>query len=185
MKIGLMLRHMGRQPGGIGTYTEMMVRYILRADHTSQYVLFYCDPSQLHSFPAQPNVEEVLLPSRFKLFWDQVSVPAAAHRRKLDLIFNLKGSVPLFTACLTVSVQHGADHFAMPEQYELLDRAYVRLFMPWFWRKANAVIAVSNDASARLAKLMDSATAAKLHTIYHGVDRRFSPSPNPAAIQDF
>jgi hypothetical protein len=54
MRIGLMLRHLGRQPGGTGTYTNMMVSHMLAADRNNEYVLLYDDPARLQSYTAQP-----------------------------------------------------------------------------------------------------------------------------------
>src|SRR4051794_286470 len=119
MRIGLMLRHLGRQPGGTGTYTSMMLRHMLAADRNNEYVLLYDDPARLGSYAAQPNVKEVAVRSRSKLVWDQIIVPLLAWRHRLDVIFNLKMTVPLLAPCATVFVQHGADWFVMPEQYPL------------------------------------------------------------------
>jgi glycosyltransferase involved in cell wall biosynthesis len=173
MRIGLMLRHLGRQPGGTGTYTNMMVRHMLAADRSNDYVLLYDDPSRLGAYAAHPNVTEVAVRSRSKLVWDQFVVPWLARRYGVDVIFNLKMAVPFLAPCHTAFVQHGADWFVMPEQYPLSDRLYVKLFARLYWRRADRIVAVSADTEQRLARLMDSKTAAKLHTICHGVDPKF------------
>jgi glycosyltransferase involved in cell wall biosynthesis len=182
MRIGIMLRHQGRQPGGTGTYTTMLVRHVLEQDSSNEYVLLYDDKSRLGSFAKKQNVTEVAAGPRIKLFWDQVVVPWLARRHKLDIIFNPKLSVPLMAGAMTVFVQHGADWFEMAEQYPLYDRLYVTLFARLYWRKAKRIISVSNDASRRLARRMDEKTAAKLHTIHHGVDERFNSSAEPEAV---
>src|SRR5688572_19599770 len=182
MRIGIMLRHQGRQPGGTGTYTNMLVRHVIEHDKTNEYVLLYDDKSRLGSFGDKQNVREVAAGPRIKLFWDQFVVPWLARRHKLDIIFNPKLSVPLLAGAMTVFVQHGADWFEMAEQYPLYDRLYVMAFARLYWRKAKRIISVSNDASHRLARRMDEKTAAKLHTIYHGVDERFNPSPDPSGV---
>jgi glycosyltransferase involved in cell wall biosynthesis len=148
----------------------------------NEYVLLYDDKSRLGSFAKNRNVTEVAAGPRIKLVWDQVVVPWLAWRHKLDVIFNPKLSVPLLAGAMTVLVQHGADWFEAADQYPLYDRLYVTLFARLYWRKANRIVSVSNDASHRLARRMDEKTAAKLHTIYHGVDQRFNPSPDPEAV---
>lgn len=185
MRIGLMLRHQGRQPGGTGTYTNMMVRHMLALDRRNEYVLLYDDESRRNSYASYRNVREIVIPSRFKVLWDQVIVPWVARRERLDVVFNLKLSVPLLAPCPTMFVQHGADWFVMPEQYPLLDRWYFTLFAPLYWRKAARIVSVSKDAERRLASLMDDRTSAKLCTVYHGVDRRFRPQQDPAALRAF
>lgn len=182
MRIGLMLRHLHRQPGGTGTYTNMMVHHMLAADHSNEYVLLYDDPSRLGSFATRPNVTEVAVQSRSKLLWDQLVVPWLAWRHGVDVIFNLKMTVPLIAPCYTAYVQHGADWFVMPGQYPLSDRLYVKLFARLYWRRADRIVAVSADTKQRLAKLMDLKTGAKLHTICHGVDPKFGATPDPQAL---
>jgi glycosyltransferase involved in cell wall biosynthesis len=185
VKIGLMLRHQGRQRGGTGTYTTMMVQHLLALDRRNEYLLLYDDYCGLGSYPTYPNVRELVIRSRSKLVWDQLLVPRVARREKLDLIFNPKLSVPLLAQCATMFVQHGADWFVMPEQYPLLDRLYFSFFAPLYWRKATQIISVSKDAEHRLTELMDARTAAKLRTVYHGVHERFQPMRDRAALTAF
>lgn len=185
MRIGLMLRHEGRQRGGTGTYTRMMVQHMLALDRQNEYVLLYDDKSHLNAYPSYPNVREIAIPSRSKLVWDQCIVPWVAYREKLDVVFNLKLSVPLLAPCRTAFVQHGADWLVMPEQYPLLNRLYRSLFVPLFWHKATRIISISQDAQRRLANRMNRGTAAKLYTVYHGVDDRFRPNRDAATLATF
>lgn len=185
MRIGLMLRHQGRQPGGTGTYTNMMVRHMLALDGRNDYVLLYDDASQLASYPRNANVRELVIPSHSRLVWDQIIVPWIARRERLDVIFNPKLSVPLLAPCPALFVQHGADWFVMPRQYPWHDRLYFTLFAPLYWRKAACIVTVSKDAERRLASLMDRRTAAKLATVHHGVDRRFEPIRDAGALAAF
>jgi glycosyltransferase involved in cell wall biosynthesis len=182
MRVGLMLRHVGRQPGGTGTYTNRMVDRILTTDHSNQYLLLYDDPGRLGSYAANPHVTELAVRSPSKLLWDQVVVPWIARRHRLDVIFNLKTSVPLLAPCPVMYVQHGADWFVVPEQYPLSDRLYVKLFAPLYMWRADLIVSVSEDASRRLAKLIGAKNAAKLVTIPHGVDSRFSALPDVSAL---
>jgi hypothetical protein len=109
MRIGLMLRHLGRQPGGTGTYTNMMVSLMLAAHRNNEYVLLYDDPARLQSYTAHPNVTEVAVRLHSKLLWDQLIVPWLAWRYQVDVIFNLKMTAPFLAPCYTTCVQHGAD----------------------------------------------------------------------------
>src|SRR5688572_1844638 len=162
MKIGLMLRHQGRQPGGTGTYTKMMVQHLLALDRRNEYLLLYDDDSRIGSYPYYPNVRELVIRARSRFIWDQLLVPRIARSERLDVVFNPKLSVPLLAPCVTMFVHHGADWFEMPEQYPWLDRLYFSFFARLYWRKATRIISVSKDAEHRLAKLMGSRTAAKL-----------------------
>ena len=178
-----MLRHLGRQPGGTGTYTDKMLESILTADGVNEYVLLYDTRERLGSYAQFPNVTEVAVRCPSKLLWDQIVVPWLARRHDLDVIFNLKMSIPLLAPCPTMYVTHGADWFVMPEQYPFLDQLYVRLFARLYWRRAARIVSVSADATRRLAALMDANDAAKLITIHHGVEARFSEPRDLQAVR--
>jgi glycosyltransferase involved in cell wall biosynthesis len=183
-RFGLMLRHLGRQPGGTGTYTNMMVSTMLSIDPGNEYVLLYDDPARLGSYARFPNATEVACRAPSKLLWDQLVVPWVARRHKLDAIFNLKMTVPLLAPCPTAMVQHGADWFVMPEQYPFMDRLYVRLFARLYWRRASRIVSVSDDSKERLARLMNAKSAAKLVTIFHGVDTKFTRQPDSQSLAE-
>ena len=181
-RFGLMLRHLGRQPGGTGTYTNMMVRNILSIDHSNEYVLLYDDPARLGTYRHFPNAIEVACRAPSKLLWDQLVVPWLARRHGLDAIFNLKMTVPLLAPCPTALVQHGADWFVMPEQYPIMDRLYFTLFARLYWWRATRIVSVSDDSKQRLARIMNASAAAKLVTIFHGVDAKFTTQPDAQSL---
>jgi glycosyltransferase involved in cell wall biosynthesis len=155
---------------------------MLTADRVNEYVLLYDDPERLGTYAGFPNVTEVAVRCPSKLLWDQIVVPWLARRHGVDVIFNLKMSIPLLAPCSTMYVQHGADWFVVPEQYPFLDQLYVRLFSRLYWQRADRIISVSADATRRLAALMGAKNAAKLVTIHHGVDSQFSAPRNPQAL---
>jgi glycosyltransferase involved in cell wall biosynthesis len=161
----------------------MIVRHMLAMDQEHEYYLLYNDEAHLNTYQSYPNVKAIAIQSRSKFFWDQVIVPWLAWKHKLDVIFNPKLTVPLLTGCLTVFCQHGADWFVMPEQYEVFDRLYFTLFARLYWWKANRIISISKDTEQRLARIMNKKTAAKLCTIYHGVDKQFALVQDPAAVK--
>jgi glycosyltransferase involved in cell wall biosynthesis len=184
LRFGLMLRHLGRQPGGTGTYTNMMVRHMLSLDQTNEYVLLYDDPTRLGTYKDFANATEISCRASSKLLWDQLVVPQLAKRYRLDALFNLKMTVPLFSPCPTALVQHGADWFVMPEQYPILDRLYVKVFARLYWRRAKRIVSVSEDSKQRLSALMDPSIAAKLVTIFHGVDTKFTRKPEAKSLAE-
>ena len=176
MRIGLMLRHVGKQAGGIGTYTNEIVRHLLKADSENEYILFYREKEQAGSFGIHPNVREVALRAPSKMIWDQVVVPFGAKRERCDVLFNLKLSVPFLSPCKTAFVVHGADWFMFPQNYPLLHRIYHRFFMMLYIKRADAVVSISNNATALLLKA-GLVSEKKVATIHHGVNGRFLAEP--------
>jgi hypothetical protein len=144
MRIGLMLRSLDEQ-GGIGVYTRNLVQELLSIDHRNQYVLFYRSPDHIGRYAHYSNVTERVTRAPNKAFWDQIAIPYACWREKVDVILHPKFTVPLLAACKAVMVVHGADWF-LPGQakyYGRWDVWHIRTVMPWYFKKADKVISVS------------------------------------------
>src|SRR4051794_41343703 len=102
-----MLRTLSERQG-IGIYTRNIVDHLLRIDSRNQYVFYYRDPEFLGRYAAHANVRERFIPAANKAIWDQISVPRAAHKDRVDVLFHTKFTVPLVTRIPSVMVLHGA-----------------------------------------------------------------------------
>jgi glycosyltransferase involved in cell wall biosynthesis len=173
MRIGIMLRALDEQ-GGVGVYTRYITESLLRLDDHNEYVLLYRREANLGRFAEHPRVTERVVSGRSKAWWDQVAVPRACRRERVDVLFHPKFTVPLFSPCPAVMVVHGAD-WLIPEEarfYPWWDVAYVRAFMPHYFRRAAAVLSVSQittDNFVRVLKLPPG----KVFTTYLAPGRHF------------
>jgi glycosyltransferase involved in cell wall biosynthesis len=173
MRIGVMMRHMDGQLGGVATYTLEVLEQMFRIDSRNEFVLFYRKaPPAEQSFSRYRNVEEVIVPTPTKILWDQVAMPLHAREKRIDVLFNPKLTVPIFAGCKTVFVRHGGDWLAFPQNYPLLDRIYFTLAAPFYYRKADAIVSISNSCTEQLVR-HTSVDPKKLVTIYHGVPARY------------
>lgn len=177
MKIGVMLRHIQTQKGGIATYTHNLLDRLLRLDQKNHYVLIYNqrhDKTVRHLSERYPNVEEKYchVPSAF--LWDQVVVPIICGRENIDVLFNPKLSVPFLTRSKKVFVMHGADWVVFPKNYKPLDRLYHMVFGRLYCKAADKIISVSHNASQELCRHY-KLPPRKLKTIYHGVRDTYKP----------
>ena len=83
MRIGIMMRHMEGQIGGVATYTLEVLEHMFKIDSLNEFVLFYKTPPPRHqSFTRFPNVEEAgetLLPKSLVVhrYWSiqRTSIP--------------------------------------------------------------------------------------------------------------
>jgi glycosyltransferase involved in cell wall biosynthesis len=174
MRIGVMLRHLPTESGGIGRYTTKLLHHLLRIDTKNDYVILHKDTCAIGRYHGLPNVRELSKSAPAKLLWDQVIVPRLAKTLKLDLVFNPKISAPWRAPCNTVIMLHGADWFEVPQSYSLPNRIYHQLAATLYSHKADAIIAASNDAAARLEQWVP-AVKGKIVAIHHGVDNEFHP----------
>jgi glycosyltransferase involved in cell wall biosynthesis len=183
MRIGVMLRHLGTERGGIGRYTQSLVDKLLAIDTTNQYVMLYKDGDLLGSYSGFPNAEERVLSGSSHLIWDQEAVPRFAWAQKFDLLFNPKLSVPLFAPCKTVLVLHGADWFAVPEMYSFHYQVYHKVAATLYSRKADAIVVASQDAADKIQQFVKAARG-KTVAIHHGVSEEFRPIDDRGYLDD-
>jgi glycosyltransferase involved in cell wall biosynthesis len=177
MKIGIMLRSLS-DVGGPGEYTRSVLGALLRLDRINEYYLFLPNAALAERYREFPNAHPVVLATRSKLLFDQVSIPRAVRKYGCDVVINLKHSVPLFTAAAAIFVMHGADWIAFPQNYYFFDRLYHKLSLPLFCRKADKIISVSHDAT-RIAVERLKLPASKIATVYHGFRTDFRRVEDP------
>jgi glycosyltransferase involved in cell wall biosynthesis len=183
MRIGIMLRHIEQNEGGVKVYTKNVLSQLLALPTEHRYVLIYQSAKSVSAYSKFPNVESISIPIPGTVLWDQVAVPFAVWRKRLDLVFNPKITVPLFTRAKTIYVVHGAEKFAIPEHFRRFDRWYFRRLMPIYCKHAAAVIAVANSVKIEVVKHLH-ADPAKVFAIHNGFDPvTFRPVRDAAHLQ--
>ena len=173
MRIGVMLRAIDER-GGIGVYTENVVQELLALDRHNEYVLFYRTREKMGRHSARTNVTERLVRAPHKAVWDQVAIPFACVRDRVDVVFHPKFTVPFLAPCKAVMVVHGADWF-LPDQaqfYHPWDVRYIRTVMPQYFRRASKVISVSRLTTENFERVLHLPPR-KVETVYFGPARHF------------
>jgi glycosyltransferase involved in cell wall biosynthesis len=162
---------------GAGVYIRQLVDALLALDHTNHYVLFYAHQGQSGRYAHHPNVREVVVSAPGKLLWDQVAVPLAARRLRLDVLFHHKFSIPVIAPCPTVVQQRGTEYWTFPEYYptwsDRANRLYNRWSIPVFCRRAVRVLTNSDSLATELHRLA-GVPADKMTTVYAAADERFT-----------
>jgi O-antigen biosynthesis alpha-1,2-mannosyltransferase len=184
LRIGLMLRGVDEVDGS-GIYIRKLCDALFEVDPHNQYVAFYSRADQAGRYGDRPNVREVVVPSRNKLFWDQVLVPLAARRERLDVLFHHKFSIPLIAPCPAVVQQRGTEYWTHPEFYpgwpSRLDQLYNRMMIPLYCRRAVRVLTNSDTLGDELVRHA-GVPRAKLRTVYAAADESFRPITDPSAL---
>jgi glycosyltransferase involved in cell wall biosynthesis len=169
MKIGIMLRHYEQQEGGVKVYTKRLLPLLFSMGSRHRYVLIYQNPKLLGTYAEYANVEEVAVRVPGTVPWDQIAVPWIAYRRKIDLIFNPKFTVPFLGRAKKVFVLHGSEWFVIPEHFKLYDQWYFKRFVPLYCWRADAFIAVSHAVKKDVVEHTGIA-ADKVVPIHNGFD---------------
>jgi glycosyltransferase involved in cell wall biosynthesis len=182
MKIGIMLRHYEQQEGGVKVYTKKLLPLLFTLGARHHYVLIYQNAKLLGTYAQFPNVEEVAIGMPGTVTWDQIAVPWIARKKKLDLIFNPKFTVPFLSKSKTMFVLHGSEWFEIPEHFKKYDQWYFNFFVPRYCRHAAAFIAVSHAVKKDVVA-HTGVDPAKVFPIHNGFDPAlFQPVRDPARL---
>src|SRR5215218_4240554 len=183
MRVALMLRHVDDQ-GGTGVYTRRMAEALPRADPGGEYLLLFGSEAardRHRGLLAPGNARALVVAAGSKSAWDQLAVPRALERERVDVVLNPKHSVPLAPVAPRVFVMHGAEWVAFPWDYHPADRLYHALALPLYLGAADRVVTISHDSARRIAGYMPS-VAGRLSVVHHGVPDGFAPVTDPAAL---
>ncbi len=168
LRIGVMLRHYDQHPGGVRVYTHRLLRALLDLQSGHEFVLLYRNPTLVGTYHGCAGVEEIAIPSRSVLTWDQLAVPGAVRRHRIDMIFNPKYSIPLRANCPAVWVCHGLDWYVMPWASKFADRLSHRFLVPRYASRTDAIIAVSQGTRQLVMQFLP-VPPERVITVYSGV----------------
>jgi glycosyltransferase involved in cell wall biosynthesis len=124
-------------PGGVGG-TEIYLRGLLAAlaeiDTANQYFVFTNRETGPELTPSRVNFRALPQPihaaSRpIRILWEQLALPVAAARLKLDVILNPGFTSPLFAGCPQVTVFHDLQHVRHPEYFRWFDLPFWRMLL--------------------------------------------------------
>lgn len=183
MRIGVMLRHYDQHGGGVKVYTQRLLRALFDLGSDHEFVLLYRNPSLVGTYRDERGVEEVAIPARSILSWDQIAVPQAVRRHHIDLLYNPKYSIPLTAPCPSVWVCHGLDWYVMPWASKRIDRLSHQFLVPRYASRADAIIAVSEITKQHVRQYL-RVPEDRVVTVYSGVDDVFRSRPDEARLRD-
>lgn len=178
---------MGRvldQRDGLGLYCLNLLRNMIAQDVGTRYVVLLRTPAHSGSFSDFQNATIEVLPSRSKLWWDQVTVLQAARRVQADLIFNPKFSLPFLWHGPCAFVLQDSDWYVNPQNYPWWDLFYIRLLLPLYCRKATRLLVISQFTLADLVR-HGVIRAGKAEVTHAAVGANFSPARDEAALSRF
>ncbi|MBN2391757.1 MAG: glycosyltransferase family 4 protein [Anaerolineae bacterium] len=118
-----------------------------------------------------------------RILWEQGVLPVLLRRLGAELLHAPAFVGPLLSSCPQVITVHDLSFLRHPEFFRRGNRLYLRTLTGVACRRAAAVIAVSRFTATEIQHLL-RVPAARIHTIYHGIDPRFHPLP-PAEVVAF
>src|SRR3990167_8770815 len=95
MRIGIDARLAGFKHGGIGRYTEELLRYLTRGKTNHQWIVFLYEKRQLPWLERARNVKIIYAPIRHYTFAEQLKPPQIFGAENLDLLHVPHFNIPL------------------------------------------------------------------------------------------
>lgn len=142
-------------PGGVGG-TEIYLRALLAAlakiDPANEYFVFTNRETGPDLIPEAPNFRQMPQAVRAtwrpaRILWEQTSLPLAAARLRLDVLFNPGFTAPLLSGCPQVTVFHDLQHKRHPEYFRWFDLPFWRFFL-YGAAYVSRVLLADSDATA-------------------------------------
>lgn len=172
MRVGIMLRNLNEK-GGIHVYTLNVLEKMLQIQNNDmEFILIYTEPNHIGKFSHYPQVKEFFFRAPNKIFWDQFIIPRIIRKEKIDLIYNPKLSIPIFTKAKKVLMIHGAEQFVVKSAFRWYDRLYYKLAMPLYGFFADKILTNTNQGVDDLSKYLHLKKN-KFVAIHEGVHNRF------------
>ncbi|HEY6042653.1 MAG TPA: glycosyltransferase, partial [Anaerolineae bacterium] len=187
MRICLDLSPVVHRQAGLATYARNIAEHLLQIDRANSYSAFFFAQEETR---LPPPLDE--LPYR--------NIPWGARRWRLTVALDhiLKRNmarafegVDLFHAtehllpplpCRSVFTFHDAIYALFPQYHLPLNYWYLKIMMPRFLKRADAIIAVS-ECSKRDAMRLYNVAQDKIRVIYEGVNPAYHPIADRAELE--
>lgn len=172
---------------GLGRYSHELLAALTALDHNNDYSAFYYAtgrderldppidriPAKKIWLPAKPWRLSVLLAYFLRASMDSWIPPSDIFHATDHLLPPLK--------CATVFTIHDLIFRFFPEYHLPLNRWYLSLMLPRFMRRADAIIAVSENTKRDATRLLDISPD-KIAVIHEGVNQSYRPITDPRQL---
>ena len=180
MRIGIDARKL--YDFGIGTYIRNLLRELGRMDHDTEYVILSRadDGEAVRGFGE--NFRPVVETAGNYSFAEQLRIPLALKRERVDLFHAPHYVLPPLARCPSVVTIHDCIHLMFP-QY-LPNRwalAYARTSISMAARRATRVLTVSESSKRDIQRFVDIPSS-KVDVIYNSYDPRFGVEPDADTV---
>ena len=167
---------------GIGTYVRNLTRQLARQDTDDTYVLLCRREDEAFVRELGPRFEPLIETAGNYSLREQITVPLALRRAKVDVFHAPHYVVPPLTRCPVVVTIHDCIHLRFP-QY-LPNRAayvYARTVMAMAARRARRILTVSHASKADILSYL-RVPPSKIEVVYNALDERMAAAPTPEDI---
>lgn len=177
-RIALYARGLSEKEGGVRRYIESLLTSMAQDHNTTgpmkNYALYVIHNQKNTSFCRQnAAIHDIFMRSKNKVICDYLLTPYLIHRFKIDLAFYPKNVIPYLSAARNIVTIHDLAYF-YPEYraYPLLDTVYMKRMIRRSCRKADKIIAVSENTRKDIIHFL-GVEEKKIRVVYEGVSSAF------------
>jgi glycosyltransferase involved in cell wall biosynthesis len=162
---------------GIGTYIRNLVRYLAFIDHDTEYVLLCRRQDRDRVGLVGPNFRAVVEDSGPYSIAEQVHVPIALRRERIDLFHAPHYVLPPLVHCRSVVTIHDCIHLMFPEYLPgRLAHAYARGQLWMAAHRSDRILTVSETSKLDILRRF-RVPADKVTVVYNAIDERLAVPP--------
>ena len=170
MKIAIDIQTTLGQKTGFGFYVKNLTENLKKIDPENEYVLI--SPESQKDFST---------PQRF--IWDQFRYPKIAKRQKVDILHQPCFSAPITYKGKIVVTVHDLISMHFPKNLPFASRMFYSRWMPFSYRKADKIIAISEDTKKDIMARLNISED-KIRVIHSAVSDNFKPIRDEKILKD-
>jgi glycosyltransferase involved in cell wall biosynthesis len=180
MRIGIEAqRILRRNKHGIDIVALNILRNLPLLDTANEYVLFTRNGEDASCLSMLSNIRTVILPALTYADWEQIRLPLAVRKEKIDILLCTSSTAPLFVSVPTILTVHDVISFERPlfgkqgqSVYQRLGNAYRTVVSRRAMANADKIVTVSNFEKEQIVTRFPQLQN-RVSVIHNGVDAQF------------
>jgi glycosyltransferase involved in cell wall biosynthesis len=157
---------------GSSEYLRGFITEFLNFHNPKNIFIYYNHESLLGSFP---QLNEKVLPTKNRLLWDHIQLPAALKKDQIDLVLFPKGTRSLWLPCKSVVILLDLGYFYKNlKAYKLFDTLYMKPMIKFSSKRSWRMLSISDHTKKDAEKYL-KINPSKIKTIWGGVNKKYKP----------
>lgn len=186
MKIGIDARALTAQRTGMGRYITNLLEYFAERQDKNSYVLFGQEdivnlPSLIVGKFQKVTLKTASLPGK-RTIYEQILLPLAASRHKVDVLFCPAYTAPLFCKTKIVTTIHDEIYMRQDNELPPEDVLYYKLFSKHAAKKSSKLLTISVAAKHEILKYYNIGSN-KIEAVLLAPDPIFKPIKNERILK--
>jgi glycosyltransferase involved in cell wall biosynthesis len=162
---------------GIGTYIRNLLQQLARIDQGSEYVLLCREGDADFGRQLGPNFRAVIETAPPYSFSEQLRIPIALRRERIDLFHAPHYVLPPLVHCRSIVTIHDCIHLMFPQYLPgRMAHAYARATLWTATRRADRILTVSESSKSDILRCFNI-PANKIVVTYNAIDTPFLVEP--------